>query len=163
VPERLLGPVVAAMRKAHSYEEPAFDVYPLRPGTAGGEGRIGELANPTTLGELANRAQRELAATSVQRVGDLSRSVRKVAVACGAAGEFLSDSIRANADVFLTGEMRFHDLLTARGCSIGVILPGHYATERPAVEELAAKLAADWPGVAVWASRSERDPLTAGG
>jgi dinuclear metal center YbgI/SA1388 family protein len=159
VPERLLGPVVAAMRKAHSYEEPAFDVYPLRPGTSGGEGRIGELANPTTLGELANRAKRELGAASVQVVGDLSRSVRKVAVACGAAGEFLSDSIRADADVFLSGELRFHDALTARGAGIGVILPGHYATERPAVEELAAKLAADWPGVAAWASRAERDPL----
>jgi putative NIF3 family GTP cyclohydrolase 1 type 2 len=40
-----------------------------------------------------------------------------------------------------------------------VLLPGHYATERPGIEELAEKLAADWPGVTVWASRSERDPL----
>lgn len=159
VPERLLGPVVAAMRKAHSYEEPAFDIYPLRPGHSGGEGRIGELANPITLGELASRAQRELAASSVQVVGDLSRSVRKVAIACGAAGEFLSDSLRSNADVFLTGELRFHDALTARASGIGVILPGHYATERPAVVELAAKLAADWPGITTWASRAERDPL----
>ena len=159
VPERLVAPVVAAMRKAHSYEEPAFDVYPLKPGTAGGEGRVGELAEPVTLGEMADRAKRELAAQSVQVVGDFSKSVRKVALACGAAGEFLSDSIRSNADVFLTGELRFHDALAARGAGIGVILPGHYATERPAVEELAAKLAADWPGVTAWASRSERDPL----
>ncbi len=114
VPERLVAPVVGAMRKAHSYEEPAFDVYPLKPGPRGGEGRIGELANPATLGELADRAKRELKAASVQVVGDLSRSVRKVAVACGAAGEFLVDSIRSNADVFLTGELRFHDALTAR-------------------------------------------------
>src|SRR5205085_9624232 len=96
---------------------------------------------------------------SVQVVGDLSRSVRRVAVACGAAGEYLSDSIRSNADVFLTGEMRFHDALAAREAGVGVILPGHYATERPAVEELAAKLAADWPGLTAWASRRERDPL----
>jgi putative NIF3 family GTP cyclohydrolase 1 type 2 len=44
---------------------------------------------------------------------------------------------------------------------VGVILPGHYATERPAVEELAAKLTADLPGVTTWASRRERDPLAA--
>src|SRR5262245_16890068 len=162
VPERLVAPVVAAMRKAHSYEEPAFDVYTLKPGAVGGEGRVGELANPATLGELADRARRELKAASVQVVGDLSRSVRKVALACGAAGEFLVDSIRSNADVFLTGELRFHDALAARDSDIGVILPGHYATERPGVEELAAKLAADWPGVYAWASRSERDPLAAG-
>jgi putative NIF3 family GTP cyclohydrolase 1 type 2 len=89
----------------------------------------------------------------------LSRTVRRVAVACGAAGEFLSDSIRAKADVFLTGEMRFHDVLTARAAGVGVLLPGHYATERPAVEELAARLAADWPGLTAWPSRTERDPL----
>jgi putative NIF3 family GTP cyclohydrolase 1 type 2 len=82
-----------------------------------------------------------------------------VAIACGAAGEFLSDSIRADADVFVTGELRFHDALTARAAGVGVIVPGHYATERPAVEVLAGRLAANWPGVAVWASRVERDPL----
>jgi dinuclear metal center YbgI/SA1388 family protein len=159
LPERLVAPVVSAMRKAHSYEEPAFDVYPLRPVTAGGEGRIGELTEPATLGELAARVRRELSATSVQVIGDLSRIVKKAAVACGAAGEYLSDSIKSHADMFLTGEMRFHDALTAREAGVGVLLPGHYATERPAVEELALKLTADWPGIAVWASRVERDPL----
>ena len=159
VPEQLVGPVVAAMRKAHSYEEPAFDIYPLRPLTGGGEGRIGELASAVKLGELAERVKHELSATTVQVVGDLGRDVRTIAVACGAAGEFLVDSIRANADLFLTGEMRFHDALRAREAGVSVILPGHHATERPAVEELAAKLAADWPAVTVWASRAERDPL----
>jgi putative NIF3 family GTP cyclohydrolase 1 type 2 len=159
VPERLLGPVVSAMRKAHSYEEPAFDVYPLKPVTSGGEGRIGELTGPEMLGDLAKRIRQELGASSVQIVGNLSHPVRKIAIACGAAGEFLSDSIRANADVFITGELRFHDALIARGANIGVILPGHYATERPAVEELAVKLAADWPAITVWPSRVERDPL----
>ncbi|MFO0822933.1 MAG: Nif3-like dinuclear metal center hexameric protein [Gemmataceae bacterium] len=159
VPERNLTSVVAAMRKAHSYEEVAFDVYPLRPGTSGGEGRIGELPEPMAMEQLVSRVKRELSASSVQVGGDLSRSVRKVAIACGAAGEFLSDSIRSNADVFLTGEMRFHDALTARDANVAVILPGHYATERPAVEELAAKLGQDWPTVTAWASRMERDPL----
>jgi dinuclear metal center YbgI/SA1388 family protein len=159
VSEKSVTHVLAAMRRAHSYEEPAFDVYPLKPGTAGGEGRIGELAQPTTLAKLAKRAKRELSAASVQVVGDLSRTVRKVAIACGAAGEFLMDSLRSNADVFLTGELRFHDALTARAANVGVILPGHYATERPAVEELSQKLAADWPMVTAWASTVECDPL----
>lgn len=160
VPEAVVPSVVAAMRTAHSYEEPAFDIYPLQPAAAGGEGRIGELASGITLGELANRARSELNCASVQIVGDMSRIVRKVAVACGAAGEFLVDSLRSNADVFLTGEMRYHDVLRARAAGIGLLLPGHHATERPALEELAAKLAVDWPGLIVWASGEERDPLT---
>jgi dinuclear metal center YbgI/SA1388 family protein len=162
VPEALVAGVVAAMRKAHSYEEPAFDVYPLRPGTGGGEGRVGELEKRVTLGELVERVKKTLSAASVQVVGDLSQTVSRVAVACGAAGEYLVDSLRSNADVFLTGEMRFHDALSARDRGVSVILPGHYATERPGVEELAAKIAAEWAGVTAWASRAERDPLVTG-
>jgi len=159
VPEKLVPAVVTAMRQAHSYEEPAIDVYPLKPMTRGGEGRIGELAEPVKLGDLAERVKRELSAASVQVVGDLSRMIRRMAVACGAAGEYLVDSIRSNADLFLTGEMRFHDALAAREAGVSVILPGHYSTERPAIEKLAAKLARDWPGLIVWASDVERDPL----
>jgi dinuclear metal center YbgI/SA1388 family protein len=154
-----LAAAVHAMRNAHSYEEPAFDVYSLKAMPAGGEGRIGELTPAVTLGELAKRVKHELKAGFVQVVGDAARTVRTMAVACGAAGEFLADSMRANADVFLTGELRFHDALTARTAGTAVLVAGHYATERPAVEELAAKLAADWPGLAAWPSRVERDPL----
>lgn len=159
VPPAKMAAVVKAMRTAHSYEEPAFDVYPLKAMPASGEGRIGDLAAAVTLGELASRVKSELKAGFVQVVGDAAKPVRKMAIACGAAGEFLADSIRANADVFLTGELRFHDALTARAEGTAVLVAGHYATERPAVEELAAKLAADWPAVAAWASRVERDPL----
>ncbi len=159
LPERLLNRVVAAMRTAHSYEEPAYDVYPLKPGYSGGEGRLAKLLEPTTLGELAARAKRELRATSVQVIGELSTIVRKAAVACGAAGDFLSDSIHSHADVFLTGELRFHDALAARAAGMAVILPGHYATERPAIEMLAQKMATDWPELNVWASFKESDPI----
>ncbi len=159
VPETLVAQVVSAMRKAHSYEEPAFDVYPLKPAADGGEGRIGELQEPKALGELAKQVKEQLRASAVQFVGDPTRAVRFVALACGAASEFLSDAIQRKADVFLTGEVRFHDALAARAANVALILPGHYATERPAVEELAATLATDFAGILVWPSRDERDPL----
>ncbi len=159
VPEPLVSTAVRAMRAAHSYEEPAFDVYPLKPGTSGGDGRWGELAQPMSLGELARHLKVALSASGVQVVGDLARPVRTVAVACGAAGEFLTDAIKRKSDVFLTGEVRFHDALTARGANVALVLPGHYATERPAVEDLAAQLAANFSGVTAWVSRDERDPL----
>ena len=54
--------------------------------------------------------------------------------------------------------MRFHDCLTARDAGVGVLLPGHYATERPGVEDLAGRLAEAFAAT-VWASRAERDPL----
>jgi dinuclear metal center YbgI/SA1388 family protein len=159
VPEGKVDAVVAALRAAHSYEEPAFDVYPLRPGTGPGEGRVGKLAETITFGDLARRALAQLNAGAVQVVGDLKKPVNRVAVACGAAGEFLRDAQAAGADVFLTGEMRFHDCLAAEAAGVCVILPGHYATERPGVEDLAGRLAEEFSTAKVWASRRERDPV----
>jgi putative NIF3 family GTP cyclohydrolase 1 type 2 len=161
VPESKVRAVIAAMRTAHSYEEPAFDVYPLvEPKfTTSGEGRIGE-RNAITLGEFATLVKSSLHANTVMMVGDPSKLVRRVAIACGAAGEFLNDAIRAHADVFVVGELRFHDALTAESANVGVLVPGHYATERPAVDDLATRLTTVFPSCEIWASRRETDPLT---
>jgi putative NIF3 family GTP cyclohydrolase 1 type 2 len=160
-PASELAAVVAAMRKAHSYEEPAYDVYPLKPAASSivGEGRVGKLPAAATVEELARTLKGTLRAAAVQMVGEPGRQVERVAVACGAAGEFLGDAVRANADVFVTGEMRFHDYLSAKGQGIALILPGHYATERFAVEELAQRLQREFPGLEVKTSAREADPV----
>ena len=161
VPRGRLSAVVDALRAAHRYEEPAFDVlapHPV-PSHSDGEGRVGRAAPGETLGSLAARAREMLRAPGLQIVGDPARPIGTVALACGAAGEYLSDAIRAKADVFLTGELRFHDLLRATDSSVMLALAGHYPTERPGVERLAAQLAAALPGCTVWASRAEADPL----
>jgi dinuclear metal center YbgI/SA1388 family protein len=160
-PKERVGPAVAAMRQAHSYEEPAYDVYPLQsPAGPGGEGRVGTLAKPMTLAALVKRVKSGLKLKQVQVVGDSAKSVQKVALACGAAGEFLRDAVSIHADVFLTGEMRFHDYLAARAQDIALILPGHYATERFGVEELAQRLQQQFPTLTVWASKEESDPAS---
>jgi dinuclear metal center YbgI/SA1388 family protein len=159
-PTSRVAEIVRAMRAAHSYEEPAFDLYPLTSDpTRHGQGRIGVLAAPTTLADFAALVKSALGASAVQTVGDAKRSIRTVALACGAAGEFLKDAVREDADVFLTGEMRFHDALAAEAQKVAVVLPGHYATERPGVEDLASRIGDQFRDVAAWPSRDERDPL----
>lgn len=160
-PDRCLNGVLKAMRKAHSYEEPAFDVYPLSAVSGGGhEGRVGNFKNPIAAAELAKRVRGMLNAGAVQLVGGKDSAISRLAIACGAAGEFLEDARQVLADAFLTGEMRFHDYLRAREMGIALILPGHYATERPAVVELATILHREWPGLTIWASRCEAEPIT---
>jgi dinuclear metal center YbgI/SA1388 family protein len=159
-PESIVGAVIAAMRATHSYEEPAFDVYPLRPAnTAHGEGRIGRLAAPCSLRGFAEQVRSAFEVKHVQVVGDVNQSVQLVALACGAGGEFLADAVRAGADVFLTGEMRFHGCIDAQTRGIAVVLPGHFATERFGVESLAVQLQKRWPACSVATSRSETDPI----
>src|SRR5439155_11017143 len=71
-PESAVDTVVSAMRRAHSYEEPAVDVYPLRPGRSSiGEGRIGRLPAATTLRTLAETLKTQLRCGPVQVIGDI--------------------------------------------------------------------------------------------
>jgi dinuclear metal center YbgI/SA1388 family protein len=103
--------VVAALRAAHPYEEPAFDIIELAGWAADrGAGRIGSLEVPRSLREYADDVVAALPKTSVGgRVsGDLERTVSRVAVA-GGAGDFLLDDARASgADVFVTSDLRHH-------------------------------------------------------
>jgi dinuclear metal center YbgI/SA1388 family protein len=159
-PNVLVDGAIQAMRRAHSYEEPAYDVYPLRSDRdVLGVGRVGNLTAPTTLSALAELTRARLAAAASQFVGDPVQRVERVAIACGAGGEFVGDAIAQKADALLTGEARFHDCLAAQAQGLGLILPGHYASERCGVEELARRLQSAFPDISVWASQREADPL----
>ena len=96
---------------------------------------------------------------NIQIVGDPEKTIRLMAVACGAAGEFLEKAREAHCDGMLLGETRYHTYLEAEAHNIGLILPGHYASERFAMECLADELARDFSEVVVWPSRQEKDPL----
>ncbi len=90
-PARLRGQVLAAMRAAHPYEEPAFDVLALAALPAGvGIGRIGSLAEPMRLADFVARVNAVLPQTTwgVRAAGDPDAVVSRVAV-CGGAGDSL--------------------------------------------------------------------------
>lgn len=142
------------------------DVRPLRPQEALanespliGSGRWGSLPSVTSLGELIARIKPALRVSTVQFVGDLNRPVSKLGIACGAAAEFLRDAAKLDCEALLTGEARFHSCLEAEAANIALILPGHFATERPAMEKLANVLRSRFAGLVVHASQSEYDPV----
>lgn len=133
---------------------------PLRPDetTGAGAGRWGELVSAVKMSDFLETVRKVVNAPYVEYCGEDERSVQRVAVACGAAAEFLNDAIRLGCDVFVTGEARFHAVLQARAAQTGLILTGHYASERPAVEQL-ARMIVQVTGVDAWPSQAEQDPL----
>jgi dinuclear metal center YbgI/SA1388 family protein len=145
------------------------DVRPLRVVDAGvesagvneavGSGRCGNLPDEVSLIEFVELVKQALGVDHTWFVGDSSATIRRVGIACGAAAEFMHDAIREGCDVLLTGEARFHACLEARTCGIALVLPGHYPTERPAMENLAELLALQFPDLNVWASDVETDPV----
>src|SRR5262249_51119780 len=112
-----------------------------------------------TLADFVALVKTKLAISNVPSTGDLQRPISRVAVACGSGGELLSAAIGKKCDVLLTGEARFHTSLEACAAGIALVLAGHYATERPAMEYLAGVLARAFPGVSARTSQAERDPL----
>jgi dinuclear metal center YbgI/SA1388 family protein len=103
--------VVTALREAHPYEEPAFDVLELA-GWASerGAGRLGVLPEPMRLRDFAERVVAALPATAVgARVsGEPDRELRRVAVAGGAGDFLLGDVLASGADVYVTSDLRHH-------------------------------------------------------
>ncbi|MBY9076891.1 Nif3-like dinuclear metal center hexameric protein [Nocardioides sp. WL0053] len=114
VPRDRRDAVVAALRAVHPYEEPAYDVLELVTPPQGrptrGHGRIGRLAEPTTLRGFAEQVRRALPESphGVRVAGDPDRPVETVAVTSG-AGDFLLDTVLGTgADVYVTSDLRHH-------------------------------------------------------
>ncbi|TWT37360.1 putative GTP cyclohydrolase 1 type 2 [Posidoniimonas corsicana] len=137
----------------------AAPLNPTEDEPAVGAGRIGLLPTAATLEEVAARIREFTAAESVRVVGPVGKSIASAAVACGSGGSFIASAATAGADVLITGEATFHNCLAAQAAGLALVLPGHYASERFAVERLAEWLAKEAAGLAVWPSIRERDPL----
>lgn len=124
-----------------------------------GAGRWGTLSQPLSIDDFSQRLAKQLNVQGLHRVAATNATVRSVAVACGSAGEFLSAATRLGCDTFVTGETNFHTSLEAKASGVSLLLPGHYASERFAVESLATQLQSDFPDLTVWASGHDLDPL----
>lgn len=154
------------LRQLHPYEEPAVDIYPLesQPERGVGLGRRITLDHGATLRELAERLKAHLGVSAVQVAAasgvDLDRErFDRIGVLPGAGGSIASVALADGCQVFVTGEMKHHEVLAMVGAGMCVILGGHTATERGYLPVLAARLRAGLPGVAFTVSRADRDPI----
>ncbi|MHB8781590.1 MAG: Nif3-like dinuclear metal center hexameric protein [Candidatus Geothermincolia bacterium] len=137
----LVEEVVAALRAAHPYEEPACDLYSLTAYARGGIGRVGNWPGRGTLRELAAVCGERLGAPRIRFAGEGAARVERIAVCGGAGKDLVEAAARAGAQVLLTGEAGHHAALTARVLGLSLIEAGHYHTERVVLEPLRNALA----------------------
>ncbi|QZT60918.1 Nif3-like dinuclear metal center hexameric protein [Mycolicibacterium austroafricanum] len=136
--------VLAGLRVAHPYEEPAFDVIALQtpPGDVG-LGRIATLPEPEPLPAFVSRVRRALPATSwgVRASGDPATTVSRVAVCGGAGDSLLSEVAAAEVQAYVTADLRHHPADEHRRTSdVALIDAAHWATEFPWCNQAAALL-----------------------
>ncbi len=128
--EELLLPALEAVKAAHPYEDPAFDVYTKEEeGEAYGIGRIGELDEETSFEAFARQVKEALGLRNIRIVGDLRQRVKKIALCTGSGIEYMEKAKAMGADVYITADIKFHDAQRALDLGIALIDATHYASE----------------------------------
>jgi len=166
-PRRSRSRVLAALRAAHPYEEPAFDVLELAElPSARGLGRVGELPETMTLAEFTESVAAALPATvwGVRAAGDPERPIRSVAVCGGSGDSFLGAVAALDVDAYVTADLRHHpadEHLRAGGPALVDV--AHWASEYPWCAQARDVLDAAFAGRDGWQARVSRlrtDPWT---
>ena len=159
--------VVAALRAAHPYEEPAFDVLELAPlPSRRGLGRVGTLPGEP-LSAFTERVAAALPATSwgVRAAGDPDRRIERVAVCGGAGDSALDAALAAGVDAYVTADLRHHPASEhlLRPGAPALVDVAHWASEWPWCAQAAGVLRAALGGsVEVRVSTRRTDPWTLG-
>jgi hypothetical protein len=160
--------VVAALRAAHPYEEPAFDLLELAPvPSARGLGRIGTLPGPEPLSAFTARVAAALPVTAwgVRAAGDPDRPVERVAVCGGAGDSALDAALAAGVDAYVTADLRHHPAAEhlLRAGAPALVDVAHWASEWPWCAQAADILRGALGGsVGVRVSTLRTDPWTIG-
>lgn len=160
VPAEKLDNVIAAMKKAHPYEMPAFDVFKLHSSEPRfGLGRIGELAQPLRIAKIIERIKKTTGAKAVGLVGDEKKLVKRAAVCAGSCGKIINSVIAAEADLYLTGELKHHQALAAQEAGLTCICLSHTVSERFILKKFAALLRKRLKGIEIKISKKDADPF----
>lgn len=105
-----------------------------------GMGRIGRLENAMPLEDLARLVKRGFDLTAVKIVGDPKMMVQRAAVCSGAGSSLLDAFLSSDADVYLTGDLRYHDARRVEDAGRALIDVGHFASERIFIDRLVERL-----------------------
>ena len=157
-PAYLEHTLVQAMKKAHPYEEVAFDIIALGNYLSDvGSGIIGELETPADEPVFLGQLKSAFKLAVVKHTAFTGKKLRKVAV-CGGAGSFLiPEAIAAGADIYLTSDIKYHEFFDAEGMLLADI--GHYESEQFTIDLLYAFLSEKFPNFAVRKTEVNTNPV----
>jgi len=132
--------VLKVLLENHPYEEPAYDIYPLRNINPNfGSGAIGVLKEPIKSTEFPDYVAEKIKSRNIRYCKGKAGKIKKVAVCGGSCANMLNDAISANADAFITADVGYHVFEEAQN-KILLIDAGHYETEIHIIEKVKKRL-----------------------
>ncbi|UCD90500.1 MAG: Nif3-like dinuclear metal center hexameric protein [Desulfobacterales bacterium] len=133
--------IVRHLRAIHPYETMAYDIYPLKgPGNREGLGRVGSLNKSTDLISYAKTIKERLRLNSIKIAGRSDLIVKTAAVCSGSGSGLMDDFLSSGAEVYISGDLKFHDARAVEAADLGLIDIGHFASEHLMVEMLVGRL-----------------------
>ncbi len=159
VPQTRLSGVVSAMLAVHPYEEVAYDIYPIENKYAfAGCGMVGETTAALAETEFLENVKRTVACRCIRHSRLTGRPVRRVAVCGGSGAHLIRDAVTAGAEIYLTGDLKYHDFFEADG-KIVLADIGHYESEQFTTELFYEILTKKFPNFAVRFSGINVNPI----
>lgn len=167
-----LASVVAHLKKHHPYETMAYDIFPLetprvKDSTQGetvqGLGRVGNLDTPTTLKSFVLKIKQSLGLEHLKYAGRPDLKINSAAICSGSGSSLMNRFFSSGAQVFISGDLHYHDARDVESADLGLIDIGHFASEHIIVDELAEQLrlkaAQRNINVHIEAFKHEKDPF----
>lgn len=159
LPIARVAAALIALRQAHPYEEPAFDLVQLAaPPEQTGQGRIGVMP-PAERTEVFARIKSGLGLDRILVAGPPTGRITRAACCAGSCGDLLDDAMRQGAELLLTGELRHHSALKAANAGMTVVCTLHTNSERASLDRLAKRLTHLMPQLPITLSHADRDPF----
>jgi len=154
-----ISSVLTAINQAHPYEEVAFEVYPIQnENPYEGAGMLGELEKPMDELEFLSLLKTTFQCGTIRHTKLLNHKISKVAV-CGGAGSFLlKEAIRQKADIFITGDFKYHEFFDAENRIIIADI-GHYESEQFTSKIIAEKLKEKFTNFAIRLTEINTNPI----
>jgi len=158
-PKHLKNKIIQSLIKVHPYEEVAYDIYPLENSFEKvGYGVVGELDNEINEIDFLKQLKEVFSAKCVRHTKLLNKPIKNVAV-CGGSGSFLlKNAIREKADVFVSGDFKYHQFFDADG-KILIADIGHFETEQITKELFYELLIKKFPKFAVRFTEINSNPI----
>ena len=154
----------AAEGGLNDYLANALDLLDIQTPTNAPCSRLGRLSKPETLSSLSHKLRRIFNLDSARVVGRMDKSVVTVFLVSGSGMGYLQEAISAQADVLITGDVRYHGALESQESKICVIDAGHFGLEKFAIKLMQKKFEAEFSRLG-WKIRlcpfeAEKDPFT---
>lgn len=129
-PKYLKGKVIQALKDTHPYEEAAYDIFALENEARDlGAGMLGDLPEPIPAELFLNQIKKKMQCKVIRHTPIINPSVQRIAL-CGGSGSFLlANAIAAKADVFISGDFKYHQFFDA-DAKIMIADIGHYESEQ---------------------------------